>query len=94
MNERICNKLEQLFNKLYPDYLYVSNYGYYLWVYKNTTNELAIVIHGYGEDYAPFEVILIKAEDDNTIYKTFLTYKDMEEYLKNDLIDELMVYGL
>ena len=55
MKKDICDSIEELINRKYPDRFYVSNFDYYLWIYKESTNNPIMIIHGHGSEDEPFE---------------------------------------
>jgi len=99
MKTKYCDKIEKLFNRSkFRDIFYALNYekvngdGNYLWVMRNSNDDLAIVIHG-GE-YEPFEVKLIKGNDGRAIDKHFDTLEELEQYINKDLLEEMMVHEI
>jgi len=97
MKKEYCDKLERFIHKFHGDYFYVANHEYYLWVYKERDGKMIAVIHG-GEDdtriWIPFEIKLIKVDEDNTIDIQFDHIEQLESYIKNKLLDDLMVYEI
>ena len=97
MRKYYCDKIEKLIDKLYSHLYYVANHGHYLWVYKNSDNNLIMVIHGGDREYYmnnPFEIKLIKVDENKTIDKEFDTLDDMISYIRKDLLDDIMIYKL
>jgi len=92
MKYGICNEIEELINLNYSDIFYVVNYDYYIWLYSISNNKLSAVIHG-GQD-KPYEIILISAENDKNVSLEFSNKNKMFSYLKNKLIDEMMMYEI
>jgi len=92
MKNRVCNEIEETINLKYSDIFYVVNYNYYIWLYNIKNNKLSAVVHG-GDD-KPFEIILISAEDNKNVTVEFDNKDKMLSYLKNKLLDEMMVYEI
>jgi len=94
MDEDICQKIENTIYDRYDGMFYVANHGYYLWIYRESDQKMIMVIHGYGTELEPYEVKLIKVDEDNTVDKRFLSKRSMYSYIKNDLLDDLMMYEI
>ena len=94
MKGNYVDEIENLFKEKYSGRFYVANHGYYLWVYKTSNSEAVVIIHGQGVEDNPFEVILLKVDNDKTVRKEFYTYDKLKSYLMNDLLDDIMVYEI
>jgi len=102
MKKEMCNKIEKFIDKYLSDYYYVVNYTKaqnpgqgYLWVFKNSSKKMIMVIHGGGDPvWDPIEVRLIQVDNHKTIDKQFENLDALYDYLKNDLKDDLMVYEI
>jgi len=98
MKDEYAERIKELIENRYGHLFYVINYpkkyeaGSYLWVHRLSDNEMNIIIHG-GE-YEPFELKFRRTNEDEPIVKQFDTLKEMEEYIKKDLLDEIMVYEI
>jgi len=94
MNKKECEEIEDLINKRYGDNFYVVNYDYYLWVFKISNNEMIMVIHRGNNEYNSYEVKILKVDREKTLDREFDTFKEMKKYLRNNLMDELMVHNI
>ena len=94
MDRHLCEEMEDLIMEYHSDKYYVLNYGYYLHVFTNSGDNMIMVLHGYGTEYEPYELKLIKVDDDTTVIKHFYSKRDLKNYIKNKLSDELMVLKL
>ena len=98
MKKKYANEIEKIFKEKYNHMFYVVNYpknngdGRYLWIYRLADSEMVMVIHG-GE-VESFEIKLIKIDEDETVNKQFDSLEDMVSYIKKDLLDDMMVYGI
>lgn len=98
MENKYTERIEKIFNDRFSQFFYVINYpknngdGSYLWVFRVSTNQMIMVIHG-GE-YDTFEIKLIRADENNTVNKQFDTIEELERYIKKGLMDDMMIYEI
>jgi len=90
MKEKYVNEIEQIFKDRYSNTCYPINHGYYLWIYRKSNDEAILIIHGKGIPGYPYEVILLKTTG-NPTKREFTKWIDFKKYLKNDIMDDLMV---
>ena len=88
-----CNEIYKLIEDNLSDTLYVINYDYYLWVYYKSNDNMGMVIHG-GENNNPYSMELIKAENNLNVSKKFNSLREIKLYIKNKLLDDIMIYSL
>jgi len=96
MRKEICNMVEQAITKheILGKSLDVDNAGYYIWAYNKDQDSRVMVVHGYGNEYEPFEIILISANGGKTVKKQFLNEEEMIRYIKEDMLKELVIFAL
>jgi hypothetical protein len=100
MQKSICYKIEEFINLNYGGLFHTILYDKknpkegYLWVFKEDTEKMIMVIHGSGTYYNPFEIRLVQVDDNKTVDKQFDNIDKLMDYLGNDLLDDLMMYEI
>ena len=97
MEKWICDKVEEVLKERFKHNISVENHDYYIWVYsmdKHNSSRI-MIIHGYGDDYEPFEIICPKGiKGVDTFVKRFKDEEKLFNYIKTDFFDELVLMNI
>lgn len=91
MDNELCNRASRIISEVAIDILNVSNYGYYLWLFRKNGAMIGIV-HG-GEE-KPFELKIVNVGGEQVVNKQFDDWNRFEYYLKNEMRDEILAMAI
>lgn len=91
MENELCNRASKIISEAALDILNVSNYGYYLWLFRKNGDMIGIVHGGQGK---PFELKIVNVGGEQVVNKQFNHWNEFEYYLRHEMRSEILAMAI